>query len=347
MGNSQKSKFVDWIGTESDADIIPVKLTIKKSTCKNIYMDNKLNDELEDNMGVFAEEFIPANTYISKSNPNDVNEDCISRKINDLGYEGSAKFYEQNYEYVESKSNLVYVNVRDTFDLEGIINQKKPLTLIRTLRDIQPGEELSRHYGIDYWYGYEYDHKHKQCLSNNKLPSDYYFIDEYRIDLQYNHCLYIFGKFVDNKYYYVQSFGLAPSYYVKIDEFNKLPIFSSKADTDEYLDLTYGKYEDRNDIQRKEAWEFKYLIDISKSDNSKYEFEEPIIMKNVIKKDNIIEINNLKYYSTKYLKSKPTKYFDSQNELNDYIANTPKEEKSKYNLQVDYSSNTNVKQINL
>ena len=341
MGNTYKSKFIDWIGTESDAIITPVKLTIKKSTYKNI-----TNNESYGGLGVFAEEFIPANTYICKSNPENINEDNISRKINDLGYEGSAKFYEKNYEYTESKCNLVYVNVRDTFDIKGIINQKKPLTLIRTLREIQPGEELSRHYGIDYWYGYEFNHKHNNKIINNTLPSDYYFIDEYRIDLHFNHCLYVYGKCIDEKYYYVKSIGVNENYYTKIDEFNKLPIFSSQVEADEYIEQNYGIFEDRDEITRNEAWNFKYLIDISKSDNSKYEFGEPIIVKNVVKKDDIVEIKNLKYYSTKYLKTKPMKYFNSQKELNEYITNTPNDERTKYNLQVDYSKNANVKIIN-
>jgi hypothetical protein len=341
MGNSQKSKFLVWIGTESDAIITPVKLEIKKSTCKNF------NNDTSNNLGVFACEFIPANTYICKSNPKDITEDSISRTINDLGYEGSAKDYEKNYEYAESKSNLVYVNVKDTFGLDAMVNEKKPLTFIKTLRDIESGEELSRHYGIEYWYNYEFDNKHKDfILTKNELgleqellplPSDYCFIDEFRIDLGYNHCLYVFGKCVDNKYYYVKGICMDKNYYTRIEEFTKLPIFSSSSEADE----------DRDKNTRKEACGFKYLIDISKPDNSKYKFGEPIVIKQILKKNDIVEITNLKYYSTKYLKSKPTKYFNTREELNEYIDNTPQEEKSKYNLQVDYSKKSGVKVFNV
>lgn len=114
-----------------------------------------------------------------------------------------------------------------------------------------------------------------------------------------------------------------------------VPKKSSSDDFGEYVEKVYN------------IGEFKYLVDISKPDNSKYEFGEPIILKNIIKKDNVIEISNLKYYSTKYLKTKPIKYFNSQEELNEYVKNTPIEEKSQYNLQIDYSKNSNVKVTNL
>ena len=341
MINTQKSKFIDWIKTESDIIITPVKLEIKKSTCKTKEdcqedCQEECQEECQENLGVFACEFIPADTYICKSNPNDTQEDSISRKINDLGYEGSAILYEENYEYAESKSNLVYVNVKDTFGLEGNISTKKPLTFIKTLKDIQLGEELSRHYGIDYWYQNEYYIKHKQSLLNKNLPFDYYFIDEFRIGLEYNNCLYIFGKCINDKYYYVKSVGILSSYYTKINEFNKLPIFKSESDADEYINLAYGKPDERTNIQWNDVWNFKYLIDISKSDNSKYELDEPISEKRIMKKNDCVKIYYDKYYSTKYLKTKPVKYFNSRQELNDYIKNTTDEEKYKYNLQVDY-----------
>ncbi len=267
MGNKTSSRFVDWVDTESVVTVTPVKLEIRQSGCVG---------SNENNRGVFACEFIPAGTYICKTNPEDVNEDSISRMCNDLGYKGSAKDYDENYSQAEDASNLVYVNVSDTFGLEAQIDGKSKVTFVRALRDIQPGEELSRHYGRDYWYSHEYFEKHDQTIKAGGVPSDYLFIDEYRIALQYNHCWYVFAKCdEENRYHYVVGHGVGPRDYVRTDFFNNLPVFGSESEAREFVNANYGPFDDSNALD-KFFWDYKYLVNVSKPDFTRYRPEEPI-----------------------------------------------------------------------
>ncbi len=273
MGNKTSSQFVDWVDTEDAVTVTPVKLEVKQSGCVG-------SDE--NNRGVFACEFIPAGTYICKTNPDDVNEDSISRMCNDLGYTGSAKAYDENYAQAEAASNLVYVNVSDTFGLDAQIAGKSKVTFVRALRDIQPGEELSRHYGRDYWYTTEYLEKHEQTIKAGEIPRDYLFIDEYRVALQYNHCWYVFAKSDgENRYHYVIGYGVRPKDYVKVNEFNSLPVFGTELEAREFVKANYGPFADSDNPNESSAldkffWTYKYLINVSKPDFTRYEPDEPI-----------------------------------------------------------------------
>jgi hypothetical protein len=273
MGNKTSSQFVDWVDTEDSVTVIPVKLEVRQSGC--VGSDEK-------NLGVFACEFIPAGTYICKTNPDDVNEDSISRMCNDLGYTGSAKSYDENYAQAETASNLVYVNVSNTFGLEAQIAGKPRVTFVRALRDIQPGEELSRHYGRDYWYTHEYMDKHEQTIKAGGIPQDYLFVDEYRRELQFNHCWYVFAKSDgENRYHYVIGYGVRPKDYVKVDEFNSLPVFGSEFEAREFVSNTYGPFEDSDNPNESSAldkffWKYKYLINVSKPELTRYGPDEPI-----------------------------------------------------------------------
>ncbi len=273
MGNKTSSQFVDWVDREDVVTVVPVKLEVRQSGCVG-------SDE--NNRGVFACEFIPAGTYICKTNPDDVNEDSISRMCNDLGYTGSAKEYDEHYSQAEAASNLVYVNVSDTFDIQAQIAGKPRVTFVRVLRDIQPGEELSRHYGRDYWYTYEYIEKHEQTFKAGGIPPDYLFIDEYRIALQYNHCWYVFAKCDwENRYHYVVAHGVGPKDYVKVDEFNDLPVFGSRAEAQEFVKANYGPFAESDNPNESSAldkffWDYKYLVNISKPDFTRYGPHEPI-----------------------------------------------------------------------
>ncbi len=289
MGNKTSSQFVDWVDTEDTVTVTPVKLEVKQSGCVG-------SDE--NNRGVFACEFIPAGTYICKTYPDNVNEDSISRMCNDLGYTGSAKSYDENYAQAEAASNLVYVNVSDTFGLEAQIAGKSKVTFVRALRDIQPGEELSRHYGRDYWYTTEYLDKHEQTIKAGGIPSDYLFIDEYRIELHFNHSLYVFAKSDgENRYHYVIGYGVRPKAYVQIDEFNNLPVFGTESEAREFVKANYGPFDESDSPNESSAldkffWTYKYLINVSKSDFSRYGPDEPI------------SYNGLTYWATRPMQKK-------------------------------------------
>ncbi len=273
MGNKTSSQFIDWVDTEDLVTVTPVKLEVKQSGCVG-------SDE--NNQGVFACEFIPAGTYICKTNPDDVNEDSISRMCNDLGYTGSAKSYDENYAQAETASNLVYVNVSNTFGLEAQIAGKPRVTFVRALRDIQPGEELSRHYGRDYWYSHEYFEKHDQTIKAGGIPSDYLFIDEYRENIMRNCCLYVFAKCDgENRYHYVIGHGVGPRDYSRVEFFNNLPVFGSEFEAREFVKANYGPFVESNNPNESNAldkffWNYKYLVNVSKPNFTRYKPDESI-----------------------------------------------------------------------
>lgn len=245
MGNTPPvSKFVEWAEDES---IISVATEVPIEIKQSIFIGST-----KDDLGVFATEFIPANTYICKSNPRDVNEDSIARKINDPDYKGSALEYEQ----IEHNPNLVYVNTR------------AGTTYLKTCKDIQAGEELTRHYGCNYWFQYEYYKKHNAVLQAGNIPSDYVFLSNYRVCPTYNMHLKIFVKCVNGVYSYVAGFGIPHNYYFHIEKFNKLPLFKS----------THESEEEFKKSTIKEFWEHQYLIDVSNPDGSPYPFDKPICL---------------------------------------------------------------------
>lgn len=255
MGQKE-SKFISYVGKESDIILQDVKLEIKQSTVQN------------GGNGVFAGEFIKQGTIFCRSVINDCDETSISGKINDLGYTGSAEEYETNLEQTESKVNIKYINPKDKFDLCF----QPTVTYISALVDIQEGEELSRHYGVDYWYCYEFDKKY-----GKELPTPVYdFFDELRENITQNICWYLYEKYVDGKYFYViSSHGVPKNFYRKTNKFSNLPIIKNDiAIINEYV-----------------SKEEPFLVDVSKNDNSELT-NEPIIFE------------NRKLYMTEYLQDK-------------------------------------------
>ena len=289
MGVGRSKKWYEYNRIEKDFDCLTVsdvKLKVHKSTAEN------------GSEGVFAEEFIPKGTIICESDPTNITEKSISRKINDLLYKGNASEYENN-EKVNNTTNVIYVH-KDADPITYMLPGTKPFVFIETSKDICVGEELSRYYGIDYWYEFEYREKYGEIIKDGLYPPDYMFIDEYRTDIYRNVCMQVYGKCVDGKYYYVESRMIPKNYYHRIDDFKLLPIFGSPKDVIEHTDKIFGKYEDRTDEQRNECWNYRCLIDVSKKDFSKYEFDEPMILE-YISKDGKHEI--IKHYRTEYLRT--------------------------------------------
>lgn len=132
------------------------------------------------------------------------------------------------------------------------------------------------------------------------MPTNYCFIDEY-IELEDNTYTYVYGKSIVDKNYYVTGCGFHRYNFTKIDEFNKIPVFNSINEVNEYKKQIFGKKEDMDEITKGKESTFKYLLNISKSDYSKYEPGEPIILMYEVIKDDVVEKINVKFYPKTYL----------------------------------------------
>lgn len=248
MGQSS-NKYRQIINTNEEKNLIvaDVELVIKESTV------------LGGNLGCFANQFIPKGTVFCKSNPCDIDND--TRFMNDLLYTGDAQKYLQIIENNnDTITNIGYVCVGD-----GFLSITR--AYCKALKDIAIGEELSRFYGPDYWFRYEFDNAYSELLSQGKIPSVYVLHDTYSAGLMFNTRSTVFVKYVDGKYYYVKGY-MEKSEAYRIKSFNDIPIFKNDKNVEEYKDIMFTE-----DSQK---WNFKYLIDVSKKDNSQYLLNEPI-----------------------------------------------------------------------
>lgn len=331
--DQQNDKYITFVDKASDIVLSEPKLVIKESTAEN-------GGNGASNRGVFAEELIPKGTIFCKSDPFDVSENVISRYINDLLYQGDAEKYKEN-ELKCNTTNIGYVRIKEESSSMDFFRRSKKTCYCIALVDIMCGQELSRYYGEDYWFNYEFDIKHNiSDLSCNNYPSDYIFLDEYRIDIMFNTCIYIFVKCVDGKYFYVCGHNIPNTYYTRINAFNALPLFKDTLEATTYIEKVFGEddvspdnseYYSPGKHVKKEFYDFKFLIDCSKPDFSPYSQSEPILYSYPRGDDPIGH-----YYSTKSLQSRETKYFDSIVERDEYHDSLPKEERDKYNYEITF-----------
>lgn len=102
--------------------------------------------------GIFAKTFIPGGTYIARGDEcipslpnsgfmeNNKAYDNIINKTNDLNF----YYFQQEHEYTDLETIKQHTNVK-IVSVEGV-------KYLVAIRDIQPGEELSRYYGPSYWF---------------------------------------------------------------------------------------------------------------------------------------------------------------------------------------------------
>ena len=278
MGIGHSKKWHKYNRVEKDfASLVvaEVKLEVRQSTAE------------KGGEGVFAGEFIPKGTILCETDMMDTSETSIVRKMNDLLYAGKASEY-KNREKTANPTNVI--NVHADVDPISYVISGKAKGFIETSRDLEAGEELSRYYGANYWYGHEFREKYGELLKRGEYPSVYTFIGEYRQKLEFNLHKKVFCKYVDGKYYYVEGRMLSNNYYHKIEKFKSLPLFASSEQSCEYFDSAFGKYEERSEEQKKAAWNLKYLVNLTKEDFSKYEADEPLVFK-----------FSDKYFSSEYL----------------------------------------------
>jgi hypothetical protein len=124
---------------ESDIIKAGVDLEIRESTIKGagdgLFTRSKINK---------------GDVILCISDADNIHSTHISKKINDLAYNGDMELYE-NDEHVLKNINLGYIIHADAFALMFGCGQM--MVYMYALRDIEAGEELSRYYGIEFWNG--------------------------------------------------------------------------------------------------------------------------------------------------------------------------------------------------
>jgi len=128
-----------------------LKYEIKKSTIKNA------------NNGLFALEFIPKGTILAHTTHDLYISDKHINYINDLAYNGSIIDYNTSKNIIEN-INLGYIIQPFNSPMVEMFNffwSYKCNRWTYAIRNIQKGEELSKYYGLPYWYKFELQNKNK------------------------------------------------------------------------------------------------------------------------------------------------------------------------------------------
>lgn len=256
-----RSKYVTYTDLKKFTDVKfhTDELEIKPSNIKNE------NGDVMD--GVFAKCHIPKGTILCDINDMNVFNfnGAIKSKLSQFG----KKMNDLNYDCTTGISTYTYnIEHNDKNNIGFIVNSNSnpyiaQYGLLYALRDIEKGEELSRYYGIYYWYSVEYKMKYPLTLTTHPfdyLPEVFRFVDEYRIKLTYNKNECVFGRKLPNgNYQYVIGIGINSGFYNQIENMNKLQILKEEKSRNDYMiDNT------------------QYLVDVSKKDGSMYKVDEPL-----------------------------------------------------------------------
>lgn len=223
-----------------------IKFSLSGPVCIPDFTDNFYEKKASKyGEGLFSLIYIPKGTLLFIRNEFDYSKNEISFFINDLAYKNDIDEY---YDNLDDNINIGYVNYTELTEGRYI---GKRLYLI-AIKDIEIGEEFSRSYGFEYWKEYEFKQNYKNELkifeeNYNRddysfLFEKYIFISELRIQCNTNYCMYLFGKKVNDKYYYLCGGGNKCAFYDK-------------------------NFETKNRLK-----------DISKNDNSAYNFNDEIIV---------------------------------------------------------------------
>jgi SET domain-containing protein len=153
--------------------ITPIRLKLKESTIKNA------------GLGVFAEENIPIGTLIGKYEGTRLSIDV------ELSEEEAKYVYTINNEYIFTACTCIFRYINDIVDLESSVRHNKRIYLllyynvdfveinnevyIKTIDNIQAGDELFIHYGSPYWLNQISNIRHKKyqvTIYKDKALSD-------------------------------------------------------------------------------------------------------------------------------------------------------------------------------
>lgn len=198
--------------------------------------------------GIFATEFIAKNTIFMDSN-------TYNNKINDLAYHNTLKNYdcEENILKNINIGCIQQLNVLYDFDK----NYDDTNIFYYALKDIHPGEQLSRFYGVEYWQEEEFwnnlpNSNYRKTNDYKDLPSKWVIIDTVCKNLLDNNKVILYGKKNDDKYLYVLSKD--PKYYVK----------SFPQKDDKFMEVSKEDFSPFmfNDNIYKGLYRTKYLVEI-------------------------------------------------------------------------------------
>lgn len=213
-------------------NVINVKLEIKKSTIEGA------------GNGVFTCEDIKEGTiFFECIDFHLVENGNLDKVINDLAYYGTLQGYNVDKNIIDNTNVGYIVQYKDP--IKQMFGGWPDKMYLYAIKDINKGNELSRHYGINYWIQHEFWKQFGNCKFRDTqkmedLPSKYVFIDKILLSIKHNNYMNLFGKQIDNKYYYFVS-----------NEFHN------------YMDPNFENM-------------FKEKINVTKNDKSKYEEHEKI-----------------------------------------------------------------------
>lgn len=230
------------VTNEQPLQVDDKKIEIRESTNSNA------------GFGVFALEDIPYNTiFLECFNFN--NKD-YSKSNNDIGYFINDLAYNNDLVNYETESNVnANINIgyvcRYNNEANLFLGSEPDRLFLRSLKNIKKGDELSKYYGLDYWKSFEFWQNFPDCKfsvthDHDDLPPKYVLIDTLIKNLYQNVKYFLYGKKMNDKHYYVI--------------------------TNAYFDYMT---DDLDEVFEKNNSNVK-IINITKTDNSKFSFNEKI-----------------------------------------------------------------------
>jgi hypothetical protein len=229
MANEFRSKLRISCRLEQKITVESKKLEIRQSTNNTA------------NVGVYSSELIKAGTIFFECG---INSEGLNYKINDLAYHGQCHDYDTD-ENIEKNTNVGYI-VQGS-ELYYFFGEGSPKIYLYAIKDIAQNEELSKHYGLDYWLEFEFWKKFPNCQwkkthAVEDLPSEWVYVDELRHIITQNYHQNLFAKKVNTHYHYLISSN-KPNYYDPkfIEKLDQIKIIT-KEDYSQYQldDIVYN-----------------------------------------------------------------------------------------------------------
>ena len=207
---------------DKDVSVSPKQLEVRQSTNPNA------------GLGLFTKEMILKDTiFIECGDHTYAHNDTLDRKANDLAYGGISLNYD-NDDNIEENTNIGYY-------LKG--NK----CYFIAIKDIAADTELSRHYGIQYWQQYEKD------MYKEKLFTEYVYVDKVKHAIYYNREYELYGKNINEQYYYVlrqnngEHINVTKNDFSKYHDDDKICDFGMKLD---YLQKKYDEYRAHQEMMK-------------------------------------------------------------------------------------------------
>lgn len=225
------------------SDVLVIRVSLdEKINLEEKQIEIKESNIIKGELGTFALEFIPKGTIFMYSGTGSVedNKKLKTWWINDLAYNGKSEEYDFD-DNIKKNINVGFVKQAD--QMYNLFGEGKIQIYLYAIKDINIGEELSKYYGLDYWERFEFWNKHnyskfQETYLSCDLPTEYVYITSIRHNIHANYHMDLYGKKVDDKYYYLVGNGeeyYKKNFFDKKDE-NGKSLFSdvTKPDFSEY-----------------------------------------------------------------------------------------------------------------